>query len=276
MLGSRERHHSACRVASLCEHWELHNTSVCHHVCLHICDFSMDVKLEQRADTKFCVKLCKSGAETFEMIRPAYRNEAMSRARCFEWHARFKRGGTSLEDKRSGRPSTSSTPKNTETIQQPVHEDRRRTIKDIATINVSYRTVQTILTCDLNMHRIAAKFVPRLLTPEQKEHRVAICQELRQRAVDDPSYMSRVITGDESWVYGYDPKTKQQSSQWKSPGSPRPKKARQSRSATNSMLIVFFDIRGIVHHEFVPKGQTVNAEFYCNVLRRLREDIRRK
>jgi transposase len=42
------------------------------------------------------------------------------------------------------------------------------------------------------------------------------------------------------------------------------------------MLIVFFDIRGIVPPEFVPEGQTVNAEFYCNVLRRLREDIRRK
>jgi transposase len=42
------------------------------------------------------------------------------------------------------------------------------------------------------------------------------------------------------------------------------------------MLIVFFDIRGIVHHEFVLEGQTVNAEFYCNVLRRLRKDIRRK
>jgi len=38
----------------------------------------------------------------------------------------------------------------------------------------------------------------------------------------------------------------------------------------------FFDIRGIVHHEFVPKGQTVNAEFYCNVLHRPREDIRQK
>ena len=88
--------------------------------------------------------------------------------------------------------------------------------------------------------------------------------------------MSRVITGDESWVYGYDPETKQQSSQWKSQGSPRPKKARQSRSATKSMLIMFFDIRGIVHYEFVPEGQPVNAEFYCNVLRRLREDIRGK
>jgi len=88
--------------------------------------------------------------------------------------------------------------------------------------------------------------------------------------------MSRVITGDESWVYEYDPETKQQSSQRKSPGSPKPKKARQSRSPAKNMLIVFFDIRGIVYHEFVPEGQNVNAEFYCKVLRRLKEDIRRK
>jgi hypothetical protein len=59
-----------------------------------------------------------------------------------------------------------------------VHEDSRITIKEIAAIvNVSYGTVQTILTCDMNMHRIAAQFMPRLLTPEQKEHRVAICEE---------------------------------------------------------------------------------------------------
>jgi len=45
----------------------------------------MDVKLEQRANIKFCVKLGKSGAETFEMIQRAYGNEAISRARCFEY-----------------------------------------------------------------------------------------------------------------------------------------------------------------------------------------------
>ena len=138
------------------------------------------------------------------MIRRVYGNEAMSHVRCFEWHACFKRGRTSLEDnKRSGRPSTSSTPKNVETIQRLVREDCRRTIKDIAAIiNVSYGTVQTILTCDFNMYRVAAKFVPRLLTPKQKKHHVAICQELHKCALDDPSFMSRVITGDESWVYG--------------------------------------------------------------------------
>ena len=41
-------------------------------------------------------------------------------------------------------------------------------------------------------------------------------------------------------------------------------------------LICFFDQEGIVHREFVPPGMTVNADFYCDVLRRLRENVRRK
>lgn len=43
-----------------------------------------------------------------------------------------------------------------------------------------------------------------------------------------------------------------------------------------SMLVIFFDIHGVVHREVVPKGQTDIAAFYCDILRRLREDIRRK
>jgi len=42
-----------------------------------------------------------------------------------------------------------------------------------------------------------------------------------------------------------------------------------------STIITFFDIKGIVHKEFVPTGQTVNSGFYCEVLRRLRENLRR-
>jgi hypothetical protein len=50
------------------------------------------------------------------------------------------------------------------------------------------------------------------------------------------------------------------SSQWKSPSSSRPKKARMCRSPTKTTLIVFFDIHSIVHREFVPQGQTVNTK----------------
>jgi len=38
----------------------------------------------------------------------------------------------------------------------------------------------------------------------------------------------------------------------------------------------FFDWKGIVHHEFVPRGETVNKEFYLKVMKRLREAVRRK
>jgi len=76
------------------------------------------------------------------------------------------------------------------------------------------------------MHHVTAKFVPRILTADQKQQHINICTELHQLASDDETFLSRVITGDESWAYSYDPETKQQSSQWKSPTSPRPKKAR--------------------------------------------------
>ncbi len=35
------------------------------------------------------------------------------------------------------------------------------------------------------------------------------------------------------------------------------------------MLILFFDNRGVIHHKYVPEGQTVNAMFYIQVLDRL-------
>ena len=78
-----------------------------------------------------------------------------------------------------------------------------------------------------------------------------------------------------NWVYGYDPETKQMSTQWKTASSPRPKKARQVKSNVKTMLIEFFDTDGLVHHEYVPREQTVNKIFYKTVLQRLREAVRR-
>jgi len=92
---------------------------------------------------------------------------------------------------------------------------------------------------DLNKQRVAAKFVPRLLTQDQKNTRLTLCQELKNQTESDPNFLSKVITGDESWCYGYDPETKQALSQWKMPTSPRAKKARQVRS-NEKTIIVFF------------------------------------
>jgi hypothetical protein len=71
------------------------------------------------------------------------------------------------------------------------------------------------------MHRVTAKFVPRILTADQKQWSVNVCKELHQIAYNDVTFLYRVITGDESWIHDYDPEIKQQSSKWKSPNSPR-------------------------------------------------------
>ena len=91
--------------------------------------------------------------------------------------------------------------------------------------------------------------------------RSEITQDNLEIVSDDENVLKKVITDDESWVYGYDPETEKQSSHWKRPDEPRPKKARQSRSHVKSMLIIFFDCEGVVHYEFAPGGQTVNKKY---------------
>jgi len=156
-------------------------------------------------------------------------------------------------------------------------QDRRITLRELAEeVGVSIGSVYSIFTADLGLRRVSGKFVPKLLTMEQKQLRLEIAQDMLDCAESDSNFLNTVITGDESWVYGYDPETKAQSSQWKHPLSPRPKKARQVRSNVKVMLTLFFDSRGVVHHEYAPQGQTVTKEYYEGVPCRLRNAVRRK
>jgi hypothetical protein len=234
----------------------------------------MDQKKEQRVCIRFCANLRKSATETMAMIRQAFGEESMSHTLVFEWHAQFRASRTSIEDNQhTGRPISCTTPDTVDKLQQLACEDRCQTTHDLAVeMGIGYGTCQQILTVELGMHHVAAKFVPRILTADQKQQHVNTCEELRQISSDDSTFLSTVITGDESWIYGYGPETKQQSSQWKSPNSPRPKNVRHVKSRDKSVLIIFFDI---VHKEFIQAGKTVNSACYCDVLLQLHENVRR-
>jgi len=109
-----------------------------------------------------------------------------------------------------------------------------------------------------------------------KNNRLNVCYDLKEQAGNGPQILSKVVTGDDTWCCGYDPETKQASSQWKTPISPKAKKARQVPSNVKIMLISFFDAKGIIHKEFVPPVQTVNQQFYLQLLKRLRDSVRMK
>jgi hypothetical protein len=144
------------------------------------------------------------------MLQEAFGDNAMSQSKPFLWYKRFKDGRTSVDDdERSGRTSTSTTPENIADVREAILADRRRTFHDVCEIvGLSYGSVQRILADNLNMRGISAKFVPRLLGDDQNAHRVSVCKELKQQARDDPNFISSIITGDETWVYVYDPETK--------------------------------------------------------------------
>jgi hypothetical protein len=120
---------------------------------------------------------------------------------------------------------------------------------------------------DLGMRKISSEMVPRILTDDQKPY---------QLHISSAEMFDRVISGYEMWCFQYDPETKRQSMQWKTQNSPQPKKAHMSRSQFRTMLVCFFNHKGIVHYKFIAQGQTVNQQCYLELLTRLRESVHRK
>ena len=79
-------------------------------------------------------------------------------------------------------------------------------------------------------------------------------------------FLLRLVTMDETWLYHYDPETKQQSMEWRHSGSPYPKKFRVQKSAGKFLASIFWDQEGILLIDCLPKGQTINAKYYWSLL----------
>ena len=181
-------------------------------------------------------------------------------------------------DPRSGRPAASRTPESAEHVRAAVSRDLRLTVwEPAADLGIPDTTVSEILTQDLGMKCVVEKFILWLLLPEQKEHCAAVAKDLIQTTTNEPDFLKKVITRDEWWIYGYDPETKAPMSQWKSPGSPCPKKAQQSCSKIKAMLTVCFLIGKVLSiTSYALPGQAINKKHYLNVLRVFRNAIWRK
>ena len=143
--------------------------------------------LEQRCAIKFCVKLNENAKETYEKLRGAYGEQALSRTQVFRWHKAFLDGRESVEDEpRCGRPCTSKTEENVTKVRDHVRSGRRLTVRMInSVLNLNRQTVHEILTFELGMQKICAKLVPKILTNEQKENRRNVCLDLLERIEND-------------------------------------------------------------------------------------------
>ena len=90
------------------------------------------------------------------------------------------------------------------------------------------------------------------------------------------SCRAQLVTVDETWLYHYDPETKQQSIEWRHSGSLHPKKFRVQKSAGKVLASIFWDKDGVLLIEYLPKGQTINADYYSSLLVQMKDILKEK
>jgi hypothetical protein len=87
-----------------------------------------------------------------------------------------------------------------------------------------------------------------------------------------------MMTMDETWLYHYNPETKQQSMEWLYSGSPcpAPKKFQVQKSTGKVLALIFWDQGGMIINEYLQKGQTINTKYYSSLLVQLKDILKEK
>ena len=235
---------------------------------------SNDFLIKQRSVIEFLTAEGYSAANIYDRIKSVFGNMCISDSAVRKW-VKYFRGEdpteTTLRDrKRPGRPLSASDTVHQEAVYSMIRSNRR--VKQIVIANevgISKERAHHIIVIHLLGYRkVSARWVPRQLTLEMKTQRKEMCIHLLKRYnKKGEAFLERVVTGDESWVHHFDPERKVQLMECRHKTSPSPRKFKVIAPARKVLLTIFWDMKGVVHMEFLKQGNTVNSEKYISTLR---------
>lgn len=205
-------------------------------------------------------------------MHQVYGDNAPKKSTTRKWITRFRSGRDDVADEpRSGRPSTSVCEENIDAVRNLIEEDRRITTDLVAdTLNISVGSAYIFLVENLGLSKLSARWVPKLLRPDQQQTGAGLSTAILNKWDEDPeAFLDRIVTGDETWLYQYDPEDKTQSKQWLPRGGRGSIKAKPERSRGKVMATVFWDAKGTLLVDFLENRRTINADYYKGVLRKL-------
>ena len=153
-------------------------------------------------------------------------------------------------------------------------------VRDIGSCTgISEDSVQTILKKHLDLRTVCARWVPHLLTEEQKTQRLKCSQELLKTYKGCNSrVISNLLTGDETCVHMFEPQRRADNKQWKRKDKKHPCIAKRTISSKKMLYAIVFNSSGpIVQVPKCPSGHTVTGRFYKNsVLKKVKEFYNKK
>jgi hypothetical protein len=136
-----------------------------------------------------------------------------------------------------GRPKSARTELNIADVADLVKNDRRIASRMTESLNIP-KASSSDSERGFGKEKVVCTFCSTPLTLEQREDRVTSCQDIITMADEDKNYFNKIITGDETWCFAYDPETKRQISEWVGETSPRPKILKLQRTRIKTMSII--------------------------------------
>lgn len=217
----------------------------------------------------FCYHLKKSAAESHRMLVDAYGEHALGKTQCFEWFKQFKSGDFDVSNGERGKPPKKFSDSE---LQALLDEDDTQSQQELADqLNVSQKAISIRLKAMGKIQKVG-KWVPHELNERQQENRKTICEMLLKR-YKRKSFLHRIVTGDEKWIYFENPKRRKS---WVNPGEPSKATARPNRFGKKTMLCVWWDQKGIIYYELLKPGETVNTDRYYQQMIDLDRALREK
>jgi len=180
--------------------------------------------IETQAVVKFFFLQGKVPKEIHTILTETLGEHAPLYATIKNWLAQFKRGDFSTCDApHPVRPKTVTTPDIIDQIHELILEDRQISAKSVAEqLGISCEWVSSIIHEDLDMWKLSAKWVPKCRNTDQKRQQCQSSEQLLEFFWRDPNdFLSRLVAMDKTWLYHYDPETKQQSVEWWHSGPPQ-------------------------------------------------------
>lgn len=166
----------------------------------------------------------------------------------------------------SGRPRTSVTPAKIEEVRLLLQDDPHLSKSALSNLtDISETSLQRIITKELNMHSVHARWIPHKLSDQQK------LQRLNGAAVILEQINGTVMVIDEKWLYKDPSPCRQNVRAWVGPHGDRPEVPRRIIADDKFHIIVACNFRGEHYYEILPRGQNINAERYIQFLTHLQE-----
>ncbi|XP_050678571.1 uncharacterized protein LOC126974898 isoform X2 [Leptidea sinapis] len=159
------------------------------------------------------------------------------------------------------------TPENIAAVRTIILDDRDVKYEEIqAVIRIGMSTIQSILHNELCVRKLVSRWVPYNLSEEQKAARVDWCRNTQQRFNEGKSNaVYNIVSGDESWIYSYEPERKHQSAVCVFEDEVKPTKVVRSRSVSKKIVAMFVSKKGHVAKIPLQERRTVTAEWYITV-----------